>query len=96
MLKKIILITTIVVSSLFAVDYSNMSTEDMMNMRGNIDPSERDTFRSEMQKRVGAMSEEDRKAFMQNKGKGRGEQGGGSKGMNKSSGNGQGMGRSQR
>jgi len=87
MLKKIILTTTIVVSSLFAVDYSNMSTENMMNMRGNVDPSERDAFRNEMQKRVGAMSEEDRKAFMKNKGEGRGMQGGGSGGMNKGSGN---------
>jgi len=90
MLKRIILISVLIVGSAFATDYSFMSNEEMMEMRGNVPEEDREAFRTEMQSRVGSMSEEEKSKFMQSKGQG---QGNGSGNMNRGSGGGMGQGR---
>ncbi len=92
-MKKIILTSCLIAISAFATDYSLMSNEEMMGMRGSVAEQDREAFRSEMQSRVGAMSEEERNSFMQ--GRGQGQQDGSGSGMQKRQGGGmgQGMGR---
>jgi len=98
-MKKIILASCLVVVSVFATDYSNMSTDEMMNLRGSIPAEDRDAFRSEMQNRVSNMSDDERSSFRESRGQrqGQGSQDG-SGSMNRGSGGGmgQGMGRGRR
>ena len=56
---------------LFAGDYSSMSTEDMMHMRGNVAVEKRDAFRTEMLKRMKNMSVEEKQKFKSKYGQGR-------------------------
>ena len=78
-MKKLITIA-LLASGVFAADFSHMSTEEMMNMRGSVPVVDRPTFREEMQKRMQGMTPQERQKY-----KGMGQ----SMGMNK----GQGMGR---
>lgn len=67
------LVSVLLVSSvmLIAADYSSMSTQDMMKMRGNVPMEDREAFRTEMQKRVPMMSPEERREFNANPGQGK-------------------------
>ena len=57
------------IASLYAVDFTQMSTEDMMQMRGNVPVDQRDDFRQEMQKRMQSMTPQERQKYgMQGKG----------------------------
>jgi hypothetical protein len=86
-MKKVIILTALLASATWAVDFSQMSTEELMNMRGTISVNERPAFRAEMQKRMQTMTPTQRQQFMQSS-PGRGQ--GMSKGM--TSQRGQGMG----
>ena len=94
-MKKIILISCLIAASVFATDYSNMSTEEMMNLRGSVPSEDRDAFRSEMRSRVQNMSDDERSSFMQNRPQGQGSRDGSGSQMRRGSGGGmgQGMGR---
>ncbi len=55
----------------FATDFSHMSTEDIMNMRGSVPVDDRPTFQQEMQKRMQSMSPEERQKYNMQKNKNR-------------------------
>jgi Ca2+-binding EF-hand superfamily protein len=61
-------------SGAYAADFSQMSTEEMMNMRGSVPVAERPSFQQEMQKRMQSMSPEERQKYkgMQVQGRGMG------------------------
>lgn len=79
-MKKMIIIG-LLASAAWAADFSHMSTEEMMNMRGSVPADDRPAFREEMQKRMQSMSMEERQKYMQTKGMGKGMMGGGQKCM---------------
>ena len=61
---KMILATTLMSISLFAVDFTQMTTEELNEMRGTVAAEDRDAFRAEMQSRMQAMTTEEREAFI--------------------------------
>ena len=81
-MKKVILLALLATAA-WSADYSHMSTEELMNMRGSISSADRPDFKAEMQKRMQSMSQEERQEMMQNNGgKGMGNgQGKGQRGM---------------
>ena len=85
-MKKVIIITALLASAAWAVDFSQMSTEELMGMRGTISVNERSAFRAEMQKRMQTMTPTQRQELMQRPAKAQGM----GKGMNAQ--RGQGMG----
>ena len=94
-MKKVIILTALLASATWAVDFSQMSTEELMNMRGTISVNERPAFRAEMQKRMQTMTPTQRQQFMQSSpGRGQGIAPQGAQGMSKgmTSQRGQGMG----
>lgn len=96
-MKKMILAGMLMSASLFAVDFSQMTTEELNAMRGTVAVEDRDAFRAEMQSRIQAMTAEEREAFIaqrQASGQGMG-QGNGQRlrdGSGTGTGGGQGMG----
>ena len=76
------------VSSLCAADFSSMSTEELMNMRGTVPFEDRPAFREEMQKRMQSLTPEERQKY--NVGRGIGGQ---QKGMGQGGGMGKGNGK---
>jgi Ca2+-binding EF-hand superfamily protein len=71
-MKRLIIIG-LLASAAWAVDFSHMSTEEMMKMRGSVPVDDRPAFREEMQKRMQSMSMEERQKYMQTKGMGMGK-----------------------
>lgn len=61
-MKKLITIA-LLASGAFAADFSQMSTEEMMNMRGSVPVADRPVFRQEMQKRMQSMTPEERQKY---------------------------------
>jgi hypothetical protein len=86
MMKKIMIISALACMALWATDFSQMSTEELMNMRGTVSLDERPTFQQEMQKRMQTLTPEERQKYM-----GSGQR----QGMGKGMGAGQGMGQGQ-
>ncbi len=87
---KRLLIIALLASGAWAADFSQMSTEQMMNMRGSVPIDDRPAFQQEMQKRMQSMSPHERQTYMQrNKGMGQGQ---GMMGQGKGMGQGMGMG----
>ena len=64
-MKKVIILTALLASAAWAVDFSQMSTEELMSMRGTVSVDERPAFRAEMQKRMQTMTPTQRQQFMQ-------------------------------
>lgn len=81
-MKKLIIIG-LLASAAWATDFSHMSTEEMMKMRGSVPADDRPAFREEMQKRMQSMSMEERQKYMQTKGMGMGQNMGQGMGMGK-------------
>ncbi len=69
-MKRLIIIG-LLASAAWAADFSQMSTEEMMKMRGSVPADDRPAFREEMQKRMQSMSMEERQKYMQTKGMGK-------------------------
>ena len=63
-MKKMILAAGLMPMGLFATDFSQMTMEQLNAMRGSVPSQERDAFRAEMQKRLKAMNQEERKAYI--------------------------------
>ncbi len=84
-MKKVILATSMIVMGLMAADYSQMTTEELNNLRGTVATEDRDAFRAEMQSRMQAMTPEERQTYRADRGnKGQGPRDGSGKGkMNK-------------
>jgi len=62
-MKKLVLTLAFAAGLLNATDFSSMSTEDLLNLKGSVPAEERDAFRTEMQSRLSTMSPEDRAAL---------------------------------
>jgi len=72
-MKKIVLIAALMGVGLYATDFSQMTTDELFAMRGSISAEERDAFKAEIQSRMQAMSDEERQAFMSQRGQGQGQ-----------------------
>jgi len=70
-MKKLALIALLATAA-WSADYSQMSTEELMKLRGTLSPSERPAFKAEMQKRMQTMSPQERQQMMQGRGMGKG------------------------
>jgi len=60
---KRLMIIALLVSGAWAADFSHMSTEEMMNMRGSVPVDDRPTFQQEMQKRMQSMTPQERQKY---------------------------------
>jgi hypothetical protein len=70
---RTVILTALVASALMAAtDFSSMSTQEMMGMRGTVDPSERGAFQQEMQSRMQSMTPEERAQYSMGQGKAKG------------------------
>ncbi len=67
-MKKVILATSMVVMSLVAADYSQMTMEELNNMKGTVTLKDKEEFRTEMQSRMQAMTPQERQTYMKNRG----------------------------
>ena len=82
-MKKLVLVALLATAA-WSVDYSQMSTAELMSMRGTLSSADRPAFKAEMQKRMQSMSPEERQQMMQGRGMGQGKgkgQGNAQKGM---------------
>jgi Ca2+-binding EF-hand superfamily protein len=70
-MKKLITIALLATGA-FAADFSQMSTEEMMNMRGNVPLEDRSAFQQEMQKRMQSMTPQERQKYRPMRGQGLG------------------------
>ena len=78
-MKKVVMIALLATAA-WSADYTQMSTQELMQLRGTLSPSERPAFKAEMQKRMQTMSPAQRQQMMQGRGMGKG-MGQGQKGM---------------
>jgi hypothetical protein len=53
----------LVASTLVAADYSSMSTDELMGLKGSVAPEDRAAFQAEMKSRVSSMSPEERASY---------------------------------
>jgi len=79
-MKKLIIIT-LIASGAWAADFSQLSTEEMMNMRGSVPVADRPVFQEEMQKRMQSMTPQERQKYKGMRGQGQGMGQGGGMGM---------------
>ena len=70
-MKKLITIA-LLASGAFAADFSHMSMDEMINMRGSVPAADRPAFQEEMQKRMQSMTPEERQKYKGMRGQGRG------------------------
>ena len=59
-MKKTILAISLVTATLMATDFSQMTTQELINLRGTVAVEDRDAFRTEMQSRMATMTTEER------------------------------------
>jgi len=69
---KRLIIMALLASGTWAADFSHMSTDEMMNMRGNVPVDDRPSFQQEMQKRMQSMTPQERQKYNMRKNKGTG------------------------
>jgi len=62
-MKKTVLTLGLLTLSLMATDFSSMTTDELINLRGTVAVEDRTDFRSEMQSRVASMTTEERTSF---------------------------------
>lgn len=67
-MKKLLLTLTVAAISLVAADYSQMTMEQLQALRGTVAVEDRDAFRAEMQKRMQAMTPQERQAYKAERG----------------------------
>ena len=70
-MKKIIG-TTLIAVSLFAVDYTSMSIDELANLRGSVPVEDRDAFKSAFQEKIQYLSPEEKIAYSRGKAQGDG------------------------
>ena len=66
-MRKLFIAMLLATMSLMAVDYSQMTMEELNAMRGTVPVEERDAFRAEMQSRISAMTPEEQAAFRESR-----------------------------
>ena len=59
-MKRVILAAILAAGALNATDFSSMSTEDLVSMRGTVTTEEQADFRAELQSRVSSMTTDER------------------------------------
>lgn len=74
-MKKVVILSLLAASLCFGADYSQMSTQEMQNMRGSVPSADRDAFQAEMKNRVQNMNQEEKDSFMKNNSKDSSKQG---------------------
>jgi hypothetical protein len=62
-MKKTVLTLGFLTLSLMATDFSSMTTDELINLRGTVALEDRADFKAEMQSRVATMSTEERASF---------------------------------
>lgn len=62
-MKKIILIVLFYISSLLAVNFSNMSTQELIAIMGYVKPANQKEFKNELKSRVSTMSSKEKKKY---------------------------------
>lgn len=70
---KSLITIVLLASGAFAADFSQMSTEEMMSMRGSVPVADRPAFQEEMQKRMQSMSPQERQKYKRMRGQGVGQ-----------------------
>ena len=73
-MRKLVLSSFLLVSSVFAVDYSTMTLDEMLSQRGTVDAANRDAFRTEMQNKMQSLTPEERADLRGSNSKGQGTQ----------------------
>ncbi len=67
MKKALVILTfTVFLSSLFAVDYSEMSTQELIVIMGYVDKKNQNKFEKELKSRVPTMSTKERTLYKKN------------------------------
>ena len=69
---KSLITIALLASGVFAANFSQMSTEEMMNMRGSVPVADRPAFQEEMQKRMQSMTPQERQKYKGMRGQGQG------------------------
>lgn len=69
-MKKVLLLISFIVTISFAkVDYSEMSTQELIAIMGYVKKKNIDEFKKELKQRVPTMSQKERKQYEKNKSK---------------------------
>ncbi len=66
-MKKLSLAMFLATMSLMAADYSQLSMDELTELRSTVSVEDREDFRAEMQSRVEMMTPEDKTAFMESR-----------------------------
>ncbi len=69
-MKKTALLLLLAATAAWSMDFSHMSTDELIKLRGTLSPADRPAFRAEMQKRMQSMTPQQRQQFMQQRGGG--------------------------
>jgi len=69
---KKVLFLALLATAAWSTDFSQMSTEELLSMRGSVSSEDRTEFKAEMQKRMQSLSQEERQELMQSHGGGKG------------------------
>lgn len=72
-MKKIIFTTALLASTLFGVDYSTMSIDELNSLKGSIPAEERESFRAAMQSNMQSLTPEERATYRTSSGQGQGK-----------------------
>ncbi len=62
-MKRVILATILATGILSATDFTQMSTEELVSLRGTVATEERDAFRDELQSRLSTLSVDEKTAL---------------------------------
>jgi Ca2+-binding EF-hand superfamily protein len=76
------MIIALLATGAFAADFSQMSTEEMMSMKGSVPVADRPAFQQEMQNRMQGMTPEERQKYQGMRGMGQGKGQGLGRGQN--------------
>ncbi len=81
-MKKLSLAMFLATMSLMAADYSQLSMDELTELRSTVSAEDREDFRAEMRSRVEAMTPENKAAFMKSRQASGGQGANGRKGDN--------------
>ena len=65
-MKKILLIILVYASSVFAENFSNMSTQELIAIMGYVKPQNQKKFQAELRSRISTMTASEKKRYKQN------------------------------
>lgn len=65
-MKKTIVIILLLLSSLFAENFSNMSTQELIAIMGYVKPENKKAFLQELQSRISTMNTQEKKQYKKN------------------------------